>query len=119
MNKTLKVRVITKDALYEKIRKGAPLQLLNVLDPEYYSLGVIKGSMRIPLAELDKRCSELDRSKEVVTYCADTSCSASREAAELLAKKGFQVSAYVGGIKEWAKKNLKQARAVPWRTSRT
>ena len=46
MNKTLEVQVITKDALNDKMRKGASLQLLNVLDPQYYSLGVIKGSMK-------------------------------------------------------------------------
>ena len=106
MNKTLEVQVITKDALNDKMRKGASLQLLNVLDPQYYSLGVIKGSMKIPLAELGKRFSELDKSKEIVTYCAETACSASRKAAEMLAEKGFNVSAYEGGIKEWTAAKL-------------
>lgn len=106
MNKAMEVKVVTKDALNEKIKKGEPFQLLNVLDPQYYSLGAIKGSMKIPLAELEKRSSELDKSKEIVTYCADTSCSASRKAAEMLAEKGFKVSVYEGGIKEWAAANL-------------
>ena len=106
MNKTLEAQVITKDALNDKIKKGESFQLLNVLDPKGYDLGVIKGSMKIPLAELEKRSSELDNSKEIVTYCADTSCNASRKAAELLAEKGFKVSAYVGGIKEWTAAKL-------------
>ena len=106
MEKNTDAIIITKDALNDKIKKNAAVQLINVLDPQYYTLGIIKGSLKIPLAELEKRCSELDKSKEVVTYCAGGSCDASRKAAELLAKKGFKVSAYEGGIKEWAAAKL-------------
>ena len=106
MDKTNEVKVITKDALNEKIKKNESFQLINVLDPKYYSLGLIKGSLKIPLAELEKRSSQLDKSKDVVTYCADTSCTASRKAAELLANQGFKVSAYEGGIKEWTAAKL-------------
>jgi rhodanese-related sulfurtransferase len=106
MENALEVKVMTKDVLNEKMKKGERFQLVNVLDPKYYSLGTIKGSKKIPLAELDKRLTELDKSQEVVTYCADVSCSASRKAAELLAGKGFKVSAYEGGVKEWTASNL-------------
>lgn len=106
MNKTVEVKVMTKDALSDKITKGESFRLINVLDPRYYSLGVIKGSTLIPLAELEQRCSELDKSKEIVTYCADASCSASRKAAAMLAEKGFDVSVYEGGIKEWTAAKL-------------
>jgi len=106
MNKAPEAKVITKDALNAKIKKGESFQLLNVLDPKDYDLGVIAGSMKIPLAELKKRSSELDKSKEIVTYCADTSCNASRKAAEMLAEDGFKVSAYVGGVKEWTDAKL-------------
>ncbi|HVE11801.1 MAG TPA: rhodanese-like domain-containing protein, partial [Elusimicrobiota bacterium] len=80
--------------------------ILNVLAPESYKLGFIKGSKRIPLAELEERVGELDKSKEVVTYCANAGCDASRKAAELLAGEGFKVSAYEGGIEEWTKAGL-------------
>ena len=52
MSKTPEVKVMTMDALNDKIVKGEAFQLLNVLDPQYYGLGVIKGSIMIPLAEL-------------------------------------------------------------------
>ena len=104
--KSSAVKVITTAELDAKIKAGAPLQLINVLAPEYYNLGTIKGSLKIPAAELEKRSSELDKSKEVVTYCAGVACSASRTAAELLAAKGFNVSAYEGGIKEWVAAKL-------------
>ncbi|MHB2026640.1 MAG: rhodanese-like domain-containing protein [Elusimicrobiota bacterium] len=106
MNKTLDVKSISKDALNEKIKRGEAFQLINVLEPKDYSLGIIKGSMKIPLAELDKRSAELDKSEEVVTYCADTACRLSRKAAEMLVEKGFKASAYEGGIKEWTAAKL-------------
>ena len=99
-------KAMTKDELNGKIAKGEAFQLLNVLAPEYYDLGMIKGSIKIPLAELEARFSELDKAKEVVTYCASASCDSSRKAAKLLASKGFNVSAYEGGIKEWTASKL-------------
>ncbi len=103
--KTTDVAAITKEQLQKKIQAGN-VQVVNVLDPKWYELGFIKGSQKIPLKELDTRAGELDKSKEVVTYCASTECSASREAAEKLAAKGFKVSAYEGGIKEWKASGL-------------
>jgi ArsR family transcriptional regulator len=100
------VRTISKEQLYQKMQKGEPVQIVNVLDPEYYKLGVIKGSKKIPLDQLDKRLSELDKSREVVTYCANTKCTASRMAAEKLSAAGFNVKAYEGGAQEWAESKL-------------
>lgn len=95
------LQTISKEDLRKKIDRGEPVQVVNVLSPEYYHLGLIKGSKRIPVAELDRRVSELDKSKEVITYCADAECPASRQGAEKLASLGFNVKAYEGGIKEW------------------
>jgi len=106
MNKTLDVTVTTKDALHDRINKMERFQLLNVMDPQSYSLGVIKGSKKIPLAELEKRYTELDKTMDIVTYCAGTPCNASRKAAEMLAEKGYKTSVYEGGIKEWTSNNL-------------
>ena len=94
-------RTISKQELERKLKGNEPVQVVNVLSPDYYRLGFIKGSVAIPLAELEKRHTELDKSKEVVTYCAGVDCSASGKAAQLLADKGYNVSAYEGGIKEW------------------
>lgn len=95
------ITTITKEELKKKIDHGENCQIVNVLSPDYYSLGFIKGSLKIPLNELEKRSGELDKSREVVVYCAHSECSASRQAAEKLERLGFGVSAYEGGIKEW------------------
>tara|TARA_B100000315_G_scaffold239094_1_gene257519 strand:+ start:171 stop:548 length:378 start_codon:yes stop_codon:yes gene_type:complete len=95
------VQTISKDELNEKLQSGEAIQVVNVLEPEWYKLGLIVGSKKIPLSELENRFGELDKSKEVVAYCANAQCSASSEAAKKLAEAGFNVKAYEGGIKEW------------------
>ena len=100
------VKTITKEELSRKLATGEPVQVVNVLSPDYYKLGIIKGSKKIPLDELDGRIGELDKTKEVVTYCANYMCTASRQAARDLAAKGFNVRAYEGGIEEWKKAGL-------------
>ncbi len=100
------VKTISKEELAEKIKSGSGVQVVNVLDADYYKLGMIQGSLRIPLVQLEKRVNELDKTKEVVTYCASYQCGASSKAAHLLAGKGFNVRAYEGGIKEWKEAGL-------------
>ncbi len=102
----INVNLITKEELNSKIQSGELMQIINVLDLEFYKLGFIKGSKRIPLHQLDARLGELNKSIEVVTYCASSACNASKHAAELLVRKGFRVTAYEGGIKEWKEAGL-------------
>ena len=100
------VNTISKEDLSRKLKSGEEVQVVNVLNPEHYHLGFIKGSKKIPLDQLDQRINELDKNKEVVTYCASYECPASSKAAEKLAARGFNVRAYEGGIKEWSQANL-------------
>lgn len=100
------VKFITKEELRGKLKRGEPVQVVNVLEPQHYSLGSIKGSWKIPLSRLARRVAELDKTKDVVTYCAGYECHASHEAAELLAEKGFKVRVYPGGIIEWKEAGL-------------
>ena len=102
----LHVDTITKEELAAKIKNNKQIQIVNVLSPEHYNLGSIKGSRKIPLTELDKRFNELDKKKEIITYCASYDCPASGQAAEKLASLGFNVRAYEGGIKEWKQAGL-------------
>ena len=95
------IRTITKEELVQKMKNSQSVQVINVLDPKHYNLGSIKGSKKIPADQLNGRLGELDKSKEIVTFCASYECPASRKAAENLATQGFNVCAYEGGIKEW------------------
>ncbi len=100
------VKSITKDELSAKL--GSPwVTVVNVLAPQAYEKIHIKGSISIPRYELEQgRWKELDFTKEIVAYCSSYDCQASREAAKLLESKGFDVSAYEGGMKEWAEAGL-------------
>ncbi len=95
------IKTISKETLNQQIKSSNPPQVVNVLSPEHYNLGSIKGAKKIPLEEIDQRWRELDAKREVVTFCASYECPASRKAAEKLAAYGLNVSAYEGGIKEW------------------
>lgn len=97
----MEISTITKEELSNKIDQKEDVQIVNVLDPKYYSLGFISGSVAIPLSEIDERSGELDRDREVIVYCASYECDASRKAAQKLENAGYVVSAYEGGIKEW------------------
>jgi len=44
--------------------------VLDVREPEETELGGIPGAINIPLGELRSRLGELDRTKEIVTYCS-------------------------------------------------
>jgi rhodanese-related sulfurtransferase len=100
------VKIITEEQLALKMRRHDPIEIVNVLKPQDYYLGFIKGSKGIPLEELDHRLAEIDKNKEVITYCTGYECPASRDAAKKLQSRGFKARAYEGGIKEWKKDNL-------------
>lgn len=95
------VSSISMKELKEKLDRGDPIQIINVLSPKGWEAGVIIGSILIPNSEIEERMNELDQSKETITYCANYRCNASRNAAIKLSKKGFNVRTYEGGIQEW------------------
>ena len=101
----LSVKTISKEGLQAEMKQGK-VQVVNVLEPKWDHLGLIKGSKKIPVSQIEKRAGELDKSREVVTYCASVQCSASRDGATKLAALGFNVRAYEGGIKEWKEAGL-------------
>lgn len=98
---TKPVEHISMNELAQKMNEGEFTQVVNVLEPNFYNLGSIKGSLHIPASELANRVNELDKKQEVVTYCAGQQCDASDRAAEELAALGFNVKCYKGGIEEW------------------
>ncbi len=100
------LNTMTRDELSSRL--GSPrLVLVDVLSSEAFAKIRIRGSLSIPEQELEQgRWKELDNGKEIVVYCASYQCNASRVAAEFLETKGFEVSAYEGGIREWAEAGL-------------
>jgi len=98
---------ISADQLKEKIDQNADLIMINVLSEETYVDCHITGSINIPYDRLVEIASSWEKDKEIVVYCAQSTCPKSQQAYELLVDMGFtHVSQYQGGIKEWIHKNF-------------
>jgi len=91
---------ISATALSDRLKSGDRLFLLDVRNPEEFVLCNLPGCNLIPLPELSKRLSDLDRSQDIVVYCK--SGARSRRAVQLLREAGFQkLTNLTGGILAW------------------
>lgn len=75
--------------------------VLDTRTPEAFDEEHIPQAINIPTEELEKRFSELPKSKEVVPYCWTITCHLATRAALLLARKGYRVHELAGGIGMW------------------
>lgn len=79
----------------ELVGRGA--QLIDVREREEIATGTHPDAIAIPLSELDRRTHELRRDRPVALLCR--SGNRSRQAAELLVRRGFRsVVNLAGGI---------------------
>jgi molybdopterin/thiamine biosynthesis adenylyltransferase/rhodanese-related sulfurtransferase len=84
----------------QRIDAGKDYFLLDVREPHEFKIANLNGYL-IPLGDLEKRVSELDRSREIVVHCK--SGVRSQRAAEFLKKAGFdKVQNLAGGINAWS-----------------
>ena len=101
----LPLNIISAFQLKEKIDQIPDLTIINVLNEETYVDCHITGSINVPYERLVETLAGLEKDKEIVLYCAQSSCPKSRQTYELLADLGFtNLSEYSGGIKDWLKK---------------
>jgi rhodanese-related sulfurtransferase len=84
-----------------RLVEDGTVTLLDVRPELEYRQGHIAGARSIPVAELERRVSELPRDREVVAYCRGPYCVYSDEAAKLLRDQGFTVRRLEGGFPEW------------------
>jgi len=88
-------------ALKAMIEGGRPPLLLDVREPPEYELCHLEGAKLIPLAELSRRVSELDKESDIIVYCHVGEQSAN--ATQFLRDSGFKrVRNLKGGIRAWA-----------------
>lgn len=103
-------RAIDRNTLKSKLDRKEKFHLWNVLTKEYYKPDKnIPGSKWVPVNELEKRLPSLNAGKSdaIVVYCGSFQCPSSKQAAEKLVQLGFEnVSAYEGGVADWAEGNL-------------
>lgn len=80
------------------------IQVLDVREDDEWAAGRIEGAVHIPLGELERRVSELDQNRPVVTVCR--SGGRAGKAAEFLTGAGLNAEVMDGGMAQWAKDNL-------------
>jgi adenylyltransferase/sulfurtransferase len=93
---------ITAPELAERLKRGAPLRLIDVREPHELEISHLEGAQLIPLGQLAARLSELNSAEEIVLFCKGG--TRSTRALELLASAGFRkLKNLKGGINAWAR----------------
>lgn len=84
----------------EALEKRTPKYIMDVREPHEYKSGHIQGAVNVPLSQMSARMSDLPKDKPLYLYCQ--SGMRSRQAARMLAKKGFgDLINLQGGIMSW------------------
>ena len=102
---------VDREGLIGRVRDGA-VTVLDVRPAEEYRAGHIPGALSVPLAELERRLSELPRNREVVAYCRGPYCVLALEAVELLRRHGFQAVWLSEGVPDWRERGLDVAQGA-------
>ncbi len=93
------ISTLTVDELKKKLDSKSKIHILDVRNPDELQYGTVPGYAQIPLPELEKRYSELDKKGEYVVYCRTGGRSS--KACEFLIQKGYKATNLVGGILAW------------------
>jgi len=91
---------VTRAELTRRISKGL-VTVLDVRPEEEFALGHLPSARNIPLSQLRRQLSTLDRKTEIVAYCRGPYCVLSFEAVAQLRKRGFQARRLEDGLPEW------------------
>ncbi len=101
---------IDQEALLARIKRGE-VTLLDVRPEEEYHAGHLPRALSVPLAELERRLSELPRRRAVVAYCRGPYCVLAIEAVARLRARGYRALRLEAGVPDW------RARGYPVETS--
>jgi molybdopterin/thiamine biosynthesis adenylyltransferase/rhodanese-related sulfurtransferase/molybdopterin converting factor small subunit len=98
-----KATEITSVELKQRLDRGDALKIVDVREPNEYQINRIPGSELIPLGDVPKRYTELNKNDEIVVHCKMGGRSA--KAADFLRSVGFtRVLNLRGGILDWVDK---------------
>ena len=94
------MRLIDREELKGKLDRGDDFKLVMALGEWAYRAKHIPGSLHFNTIEESLRA--LDRSDEIVVYCANPDCPASVAAYHGLTGQGYtNVRRYAGGLADW------------------
>ena len=91
---------VSRAELTQRMKKGL-VTVIDVRPEDEFALGHVPGARNIPLSELKRHLSKLDRKTEIVAYCRGPYCVLSFEAVAQLRKLGFKARRLEDGLPEW------------------
>ena len=99
---------ITREELKAKMDRGDDFVLVAALSRRHYESSHLPGAINLPYEFVDEAEEVLpDERTEIVVYCMNERCEASKEEARELQKMGYRnVLHYAGGKQGWIKAGL-------------
>jgi rhodanese-related sulfurtransferase/predicted transcriptional regulator len=91
---------VSRAELKARMRKGL-VTVLDVRPAEEFKQGHLPGAHNVPLSQLKRWLSRLDRKTEIIAYCRGAYCVLSFEAVAQLRAKGFTAQRLEEGFPEW------------------
>ena len=94
------MEAISRSELLRRM-KDKTVQVLDVRPEDEFALGHVPGARNVPINQLKRYLSKLDRRTEIVAYCRGRYCVMSFEAVAQLRKSGFKARRLEDGLPEW------------------
>jgi rhodanese-related sulfurtransferase len=104
---SIPLECVEKDELLERLTQQADFVLVDTIGKYNGNRYRIKGATTIPYPDVTDRRKELLKYKEIIVYCKEKSCVASKKVASALKMLNVpNVKVYEGGIVEWMENGL-------------
>ena len=99
---------ISREELKAKMARGDDFVLVDALCRRHYESSHLPGAINLPYEFVDEAEEVLpDKGAQIVVYCMNEECEASREEARELQEMGYRhVLHYAGGKQGWIKAGL-------------
>ena len=94
------LEAVSRTELKQRLQKGL-ITVLDVRPPQEFQQGHVPGARNVPIGQLKRWLSRLDRDAEIVAYCRGPYCVMAFEAVALLRARGFQARRLQDGFPEW------------------
>src|SRR5262245_32758167 len=91
---------VSRAELTRRMKQGL-VTVLDVRPEDEFALGHLPGARNVPLSQIRRQLSKLDRNMEIVAYCRGPYCVLSFEAVAQLRKLGFKARRLQDGLPEW------------------